>query len=419
MKNILLAILTIAMIGCTKDYGTVEVTYQEATAIYGDIEAVRSEALNEVVREITNPGKIFIEDNFILIGEEQQGIHVMDNTDPTNPRAINFINIPGNREYYVKDNMIYAETYYDVIKVDISNVYDAQLVSRAEYVFQDLWKNEEGQTLIGFDFREVTTVLNETDDFAKQVLAENEVYLDYAKNIIPKSALPSSFAGSGSKISGTANRVTATDDHVYLIGNESMYVLNDTGQGLSLATKKERIGEGMETIFPYDGHLYVGSRSAMNIFDLADPSNPSEAYEFEHATACDPVLPADGVAYVTLRTADFSACPGNTNSLLVLDVTNVNDVKQKEEITMTSPFGMTLIDNLLYVGEGENGLKVFDASDKYEPELVQSISGMQVYDVIPHPTNPNLILTTGPDGVSQYMIDGDVESLVLQSSISY
>ncbi len=418
MKNLLLGVIAISFINCTNDYGKVEVTYQEATAIYGDIEAIRSQKLNETTREITNPGKIYLGNDVILIGEEQKGIHVIDNSDPINPTLVNFINIPGNREFFVKDNKIYAETYYDVVKIDFSDIHNAVLDSRAEYVFQDLWKNGE-ETLIGFTYKEVTAELDQNDDFYQQVLAENEIYLDYAKNTIPKSALPSSFAGSGSKVSGTANRVTYTNEHIYIIGNNSMYIVADDSNGLKKVERNPYIGEGVETIFPFEDNLYIGSRSAVNIYNISDPKQPVEAYEFDHATACDPVLPADGVAYVTLRTADFSSCPGNTNSLLVLDTRNIQDVKQKNEIEMSSPFGMTIKGNDLYVGEGDNGLKIFDISDKYNPQLRSSLNNIKAYDVIPHPTISNLILTTGPNGVSQYMINDNNESLTLQSSISY
>ncbi len=421
MKNLLLGLIAISIISCTKDYGKVEVTYQEATAIYGDIESIRAEPLNESVRSITNPGKIYLGNDVILIGEEQEGIHVIDNSDPLHPEAVNFINIPGNREFFVKDNKIYAETYYDVVKIDISDIHLAVLDSRAEFVFQDIWKHD-GQTLIGFSYKEVTTELDQDDDFYQLVLAENEIYLDFAKNIIPKSALPSSFAGSGDKVSGTANRVTYAKGYVYIIGNNSMYIVADDDQGLTTingGSALSNLGEGMETIFPYEDNLYIGSRSAVNIFNISDPRHPEEAYEFDHASACDPVLPSDDVAYVTLRTADFSSCPGNTNSLLVLDTRNIHNIKQEGEIAMSSPYGMTIKGSELYVGEGDNGLKIFDISNKYKPELTKTISNIKAYDVIPHPTIANLILTTGPEGISQYMLNESGESLILQSSISY
>lgn len=420
-----LLFLTIALLtlsNCTKDEGDITVTYQEATAVYGDLQAIRAEPINESTRPVVDPGKIFVGENFILIGEEQEGIHVIDNTNPQSPTAINFINIPGNREYFVRGNKIYAESNYDVLKIDISDLTNAKLDSRAEYVFQQEWHNDNGETLIGFTYEEKTVTLNEDDDFYKDVIGHNEIYFDFAGNIIPKSAVPASFAGSGSDISGTVNRVTYTDNYVYIVGQSSMHVLRDDSNGLVKVEGNHHlanIGEGMETVFPYQNHLFVGSRSSMDIFNIDNQDRPEHIYAFDHATSCDPVMAADDVAYITLRTAEFSSCPGNTNALLVLDISNLNDVDQKEEIEMLSPYGMNLIGNKLYVGEGENGLKIFDASDRQDPKLVKFDQSIKAYDVIPHPLDDDIIFTTGPEGIYQYTVDHQIDNFSLQSIIAF
>jgi len=56
----------------------------------------------------------------------------------------------------------------------------------------------------------------------------------------------------------------------------------------------------------------------------------------------------------------FYHCPGDENALLVLDISQTWP-EQIQEIEMESPFGMTIVNNKLYVGEGKNGLKVFNA----------------------------------------------------------
>lgn len=103
--------ILLTVLSCTKDYGTVEITYQEASPIYGDVNAKRAQPLNETVRAINSPGKIFFGEYIILIGVEQEGVHVIDNTNPNNTATVNFINIKGSIEFFVKDNFIYAETY--------------------------------------------------------------------------------------------------------------------------------------------------------------------------------------------------------------------------------------------------------------------------------------------------------------------
>ena len=97
-KHLLFLLLSFVLIqSCTKDIGTVETTYTKAIAIYGDLEEVRNTPLVSTAKEIENPGKIFVSNDFILVGEEGEGIHVIDNSDPINPVAVQFINIPGNR----------------------------------------------------------------------------------------------------------------------------------------------------------------------------------------------------------------------------------------------------------------------------------------------------------------------------------
>ena len=59
-------------------------------------------------------------------------------------------------------------------------------------------------------------------------------------------------------------------------------------------------------------------------------------YLFDHATSCDPVLPTDKAAYISLRTGDFTECPGNTNALIILNIENLQSPKLAAEIEMRS-----------------------------------------------------------------------------------
>lgn len=399
---------------CLKDSGKVEVKYTEASAIYGDIEEVRNQAINLPPRSIGNPGKIFIGGSYILIGEEGKGIHVLNNENRDNPVQLSFINIPGNREFFVEDNFLYAESYYDIVKLDISTLADVTLLDRAEYAIQDQFINQEGETLIGFEFETKTISISEDDDFYQEIAANQVLYYDYARNVIPNSAVPSSFAGNSASQSGTVNRISKAKDHIYAISNHNLIILED--QSFGDFKRLENVKSGMETIFPHADHLFVGSRSAMSIFDIANPSNPQEVYDFDHATSCDPVLPHNETAYVTLRTADFSACPGNTNSLLVIDISNLSSPSQVKEIPMNSPYGMTIIDDLLYVGEGIHGLKIYDISSANNPILLE-YHQLEAYDIIADPIDKNIIFIAGPDGLKQFDNGTSGQSWQLMSSI--
>ena len=408
----------IAFSSCTTDRGTVEVDYVEARAIYGDIDEIRATPINESARAIENPGKIYIGERFILIGEEGEGIHVIDNSNRSNPESLAFINIPGNREYYVSDNMLYAESYYDLVKIDISNPLETKLVGRAENAVQEASKNADGEYLVGFTYENKSVVLNEDEDFYKEIIGDQLVYLDFAENVIPQSAVPSSFAGNSSSQSGTVNRVTKSGDFIYTISNNNLIIVSDGFNFGDEVRHYQDFKPDMETIFPYEGKLFMGSRTAMNIFDLSDPLQPSEIYEFDHVTSCDPVLPFEEMAYVTLRTADFSDCPGNINALVVLDLQDISNPKQLDEIQMSSPYGMSVIDDKLYVGEGENGLSIFNVKDERNPELLTLNKEIEAYDIISDPVDKNIIFIAGPKGLQQFTM-GSNQSFDLNSTILF
>ena len=421
MKNIsflFILCLTLFITSCTEDTGTVTVTYQEATAIYGDMDEIRAMPLSEGARAISNAGKIFIGEDYVLIGEEGSGIHVVNNADRENPIRESFINIPGNREFYVSGNYIYAETYYDMVKIDISDPNQPILTARAENAIQEEFMDNQGNTLIGFNYQEKTIQLSDQDEFYDEIIGDQLVYLDFGKNIIPNSAIPTSFAGNSSAQSGTVNRITKNGDYVYVISNNNMMILNDTDGNFTIANKMHNIKDDMETIFPYDNNLFVGSRSSMTIYSLDSEIQPTRLYDFEHATSCDPVLPHNKVAYITLRTADFSECPGNINALVVLDINNLSNPKEVDEIAMNSPYGMTVIGDRLYVGEGLNGLKVFDVSLNDNPILQMHFTDIEAYDIIADPTNSNIVFIAGPDGLMQF-INGSADQLELKSTIAF
>ena len=416
-------LLAISFSSCDKDVNTATVTYQEATPIYGDLEAVRNLPLNTVIRPVTNPGKVFVGTDFILLGEEEKGIHIINNADINNPQFINFIEIPGNREFFVKGNFLYAESYYDVIKVDLSNLSDVQLLARANNLFQETIFDDKGESLLGFSFKEVSKKTDADSDLYNEIIESQYVYYDFAHNIIPKSAVPSSFAGNSNAQSGTVNRITHAQDHVYVIGLSSMAIIDDSNGAFEAtgSTNHLNLPEAMETIFPYEDKLFVGSRTSMNIYDAEQPAYPTDLYQFDHATSCDPVLPINDVAYITLRTADFSDCPGNTNALVVLDIENLDHPEEVKQLDMASPYGMTVVGDKLFVGEGDNGLSIFDVTDPQNPEVIKKDAAVKAFDIIAHPANASIILIAGPNGLSQYTLSGGSSDfdLDMNSRIDY
>jgi len=407
MKNNLLLFISLIMlsIGCTNDFGTTEVTFTRATAIYGDVAEIRSTPLVADIQTINNPGKVFLGNDHLLIGEEEKGIHVYDNSDPASPRPLYFLNVPGNKEFYVEGNVIYAESYYDMIKIDINDL-DNPIVSGRVENYNNYWSNiEQDKVIIGFEKRTVTIEVDDDDQaFWNAYHGHDEVYFDYHHNVIPHSAVPVSFAGNGSSV-GSVNRIVKAQDHIYMINSNVLFIFSDDGT-FSYVSDMWVSGQ-METVFPQDEQLFIGARNSVSILDISNAANPTQLSEFFHSAACDPVYPYGEVAYVTLRTGDDDFCPGEENSLVTLDITNLRNPTQVSEFDMQSPYGLMIKGDILFVAEGTSGLKIFDIEDRLQPKLLKSITSIDTYDIIAHPNQEGILLLAEPDGFGQYQLDSD------------
>ncbi len=417
--NFLIAVSFLFLLSsCVKDKGSVTMTYNKGTAVYADLDAVRSKTLIGTTRQINDPGKIFIDENMLLIGEEDEGIHVYDNTNPASPVNVSFIQLPFCKEFYVENNMIYAESQYDFVKIDITNLSLPTLVNRVEFAFGDAIFDHNGNVLVGFDYAVVT----ESFDFGSaEELALREssnLFYNSKGNLIPESSVPSSFTGNSESIKGTLNKITVNNNYVYVVGDSKLYTFYDAPNQMNLVNETD-ISLGLETIYPEGNNLYLGTQTSMIVVDASNPSSPEYTSEYEHPTSCDPVLPNGNVAYLTLRTADFSGCNGDENTVEVLDISDVNNPEPLNSYTVSSPYGMNIINNYLFVGEGNNGLTIFDISNPQFLAFQTTLSNVTVYDIMPHPTDPSIILTTGDNGLVQYNIDYATLTLTELSSINY
>ena len=105
----------------------------------------------------------------------------------------------------------------------------------------------------------------------------------------------------------------------------------------------------------------------------------------------------DTLAFVTLRTAGCRPSAANT-----LDIINIKTPDQPILVAtygLQSPYGLGVDGDLLFVCEGENGLKIFDVSNPYNLVVLKDYSEVDAYDVIP---NRGILVLTGKRGIVQY-----------------
>jgi len=84
---------------------------------------------NVAVQPIINSGSIYSWNQYLLVGESNKGIHIIDKSDPSNPFKISFIKIIGNKNFSIADSTLYADNGKDLITIDIRNINSIQVLN--------------------------------------------------------------------------------------------------------------------------------------------------------------------------------------------------------------------------------------------------------------------------------------------------
>lgn len=84
---------------------------------------------------LKNLGKVFVLGNYIFLNEIDKGVHIIDNKNPSAPVNKYFVAIPGNLDLAVKGNTLYADSYRDLLTLDISDPDNVQVKKTIENIF--------------------------------------------------------------------------------------------------------------------------------------------------------------------------------------------------------------------------------------------------------------------------------------------
>lgn len=385
-------------------------TYTIARPVYEQKSVVYANIRSNAPQQVEHPGKIYLYGNYIFLSEVDKGVHIIDNSNPSNPVRKAFINIPGNLDIAVKGNTLYADLYTDMVVVDISDPLAARFVRYLPGVFPNRFS--------GYEFSTDTSRVI-VDWIRKDTTVDNSYFLNRYKMDVLVFA---SSAGGFSNQSGTASnptgvagsmaRMSIVGDYLYCVNNFNLlsYQLNTPTDPQRTAVTN--LGWGIETIYPFRNKLFIGSTDGMFIYDITNQSVPVREGQFTHARACDPVITDGNYAYVTLR--DGTACTGTANQLDVVDVSNMAAPYLLKTYNLTNPHGLAKSGNYLYICDGRDGLKVFDVTAPSSLSLKKHVTGMSTYDAIAW--NDNLLVVS-EDGLYQYNISNPV-SPALRSKIS-
>lgn len=391
-----LVLLAMAMLSsCLKDQVTQRYTFYRP--LYRTKAEVRSEARSSAPVAVSNPGKLFLMGNYVFLNEVDKGIHVIDFSQPSAPRNIAFIKIPGCVDMAVRGNFLYADCYTDLVTIDITDPRQVSVKRFIEGVFPHRRYTNgfvADTNLVITDWVRVDTVVRTSPGIPFGGLDRRVLLLSDSRAMSGGMAASAS-PGVQNGIGGSMARFGLLNDRLYTVSWSDIKVFQTTDPSLPVYRNTIQLDQGdIETIFPYKNRLFLGSQTGMFIYDVSDKDNPRKLGQFTHARACDPVVADDTHAFVTLRTG--TRCIGNLNQLDVIDVTNLMAPRLVKTYPMKGPAGLSKDGNLLFICDGTDGLKIYDATKPDNLALLKTIPLAEAYDVIAW---NRIALTVTKDGI--------------------
>jgi len=121
--------------GCLKD--SAKQTYTITRPILAKLSDIRAGIKMEGPSTVSAPRQNVSLRQYHFLNESGKGIHIIDNSNPSNPINKFFLPIPGNYDMAVNGNILYADCFTDLLAFDISNPNQLILKSFISQVFPD------------------------------------------------------------------------------------------------------------------------------------------------------------------------------------------------------------------------------------------------------------------------------------------
>ncbi len=403
MKKQTLYILLVTVLFSTGCRDKITEIFTANSPVYMSYSDLRQAVKQTPATDLVNPGKIYFKDKYIFIVEQMKGIHLFDNTNPANPVNLSYIEIPGNADIAIKGNILYADSYIDMVALDISDLNAIREVGRVEKVLP--------YSIPPYDSKYPLARIDEDKGVVagweiKQVKQEIETYyypvywkggFDNAVDGSPGTNTGVSPNGVG--VGGSMSRFGIFETTLYAIDNTTLHIFSITVPETPVYKKDFNAGWGIETLFTVGDKMFLGTQNGMRIYDISIPNSPLYISDFWHMTGCDPIAISGKYAYITLRGGNN--CGNNVNQLVVVSIADITKPVELKTYPMEGPYGLGIDKNTLFICDGDAGLKVYDATDPLtiSSHQLARFPDIHTYDVIP--VNGVLVLI-GSDGLYQY-----------------
>jgi len=239
MKKIFfpLLILLSVLISC-EDRISETVTYWVNEPVFMEADEFRNSVkISTVAHEITGYGKISFYNGYLYMSEPGKGIHIINNQNPANPKIEGYIELLGNADISIRENILYADSYIDLVWFDVSNPAKPVFGGRLENVFPEaipFVDNEYGidyemiyvnkkqdKVVVGWNEVKRTEQVEEYNNGWFWWWLKGDVYATPEINIDVNTG--------GNSINGSMSRFALYQDNLYVVINNQMQVFKLSG----------------------------------------------------------------------------------------------------------------------------------------------------------------------------------------------
>lgn len=366
LQNLVPLLLLLGITSCLNKDCDLSVKYLEYQPVYMEQEAFESVVAVEEPQTIFRPGKIHVSDSALFINDIARGLHIFDNTQPENPRKVAFINIPGSYDVSVICDKLYVDSSSDILIFDISELSNPILINRLKGVLQSIvsyrgYNSDPSQGVV------VDWVAYEAEiDFGcpyliPEVIIKNT--LDVNNPTSSKEINEQGIVPTRKQLNGKANRFISVGQYLYVPQSFTLGIYDL--MNCSAPTEANILAyagnfENPEDIISYQNYLFIRDRDRNAVYSLDDLLQPSLEYENYYYFFNKSFIYDGNYSYAVSSNSVF-------NTLEVYNTTDFSNPIKFRNYEMVSPKSLSLDRNLLFVADGGDGVKIYDASN---PEFV-------------------------------------------------
>jgi hypothetical protein len=376
-KSNFIILLILAAFFCSD---ATEETNPVYSPVYMSYDELRTSYSYDPPQEVSQAGKIYLYTNYMFVNEIYKGIHVIDLTNPASPQNIGFIKIPGSVDIAVKDNILYADSYVDLVAINITDPASPVEISRipdlfpypydyADYLAEPIIVDYPNAVFdpVDINLGVVIDWIHTGDQIIDQVVnsclgsgSDNDAYYIEAGTVTLDSSSSGGTTGTGGSL---ARFIIVQTNYLYALNSTDLNIVDITNAASPVFSKTVNIGYNLGSIFVDGNNLFISSSPDIYIYDIVDALNPAFISSYSHDAGCSPVIASGNFMFATTNTAN---CGNTYNAIQVINISNLNSpvIETSVHSNLTSPYGLGLdqTNNILAVCDGTAGINLYSTS---------------------------------------------------------